>query len=372
MKVAIVAEMLMKFGGAERVVEQIWKIFPDADIFTLIYDEKECGHIFPKNRVTTSKLQKWINRGVPKQFLVSQFPNAIENFNFEKYDLVISSNSAFAHGLIVNSEIPHFCYAHAPMRYAWDYTHRYQQEKTKGWKKILQPFLWSALKKLRIWDYLSAQRPDYIWANSKTTQHRIKKYWRRNSTVLYPPVDINRFSLQKNHKNFYFIVSMLEPFKKIDIAVKAFLQMPDKKLIIIGDGSQRKELEEISKNASNIQILGKKSDEVVTEHMQSCKAFIFPGLEDFGITPVEAMACGKPVVFFNRGGVTETVIDEKTGISFEKQTPELLCAAIEKLEKKYEEIVSDEKLFREQAEKFSIEAFQKNLKKFLTEKGVMM
>ena len=184
MKVAIVAEMLMKFGGAERVVEQIWKIFPDADIFTLIYDEKECGHVFPKEKVITSKIQKWINRGVPKQFLVSQFPNAIEEFNFEKYDLVISSNSAFAHGLITNTDIPHFCYAHAPMRYAWDYTHEYQKEKTKGWKKILKPFLWKTLKNLRIWDYISAQRPDFIWANSLTTQKRIFKYWRRKSKPL--------------------------------------------------------------------------------------------------------------------------------------------------------------------------------------------
>lgn len=372
MKVAIVAEMLMKFGGAERVVEQIWKIFPEADIFTLMYDEKECGHVFPKNRVHTSTLQKWIQRGIPKQFLVSFFPQAIEEFNFDGYDLVISSNSAFAHGIITPCDVPHFCYAHAPMRYVWDYTHQYQKEKMTGWKKILKPFLWKTLKKLRIWDFLSSKRPDYIWANSQTTAKRISKYWRRNSTVLYPPVDTKRFSLQNTHDDFYFIVSMLEPFKKIDIAVQAFCSMPDKKLIIIGDGSQKKELEELAKNNSNIILLGRKPDSVVTDHMNRCKAFVFPGLEDFGITPVEAMACGKPVIFFNKGGVTETVVDGKTGISFEHQTPKSLCNAITAIEEQYDTMTKDLSVFRKQAEKFSEEAFEKNLKKFLTEKGVIL
>ncbi len=389
LKVAIVAELLIKMGGAERVVEQIYKIFPQADIYTMFYDEKKCGKFFPANKVKTSFLQKYTDLGIPKQFLISKFPQAIENFNFDEYDLVISSSSAFAHGIITSTNVFHLSYIHAPMRYAWDYTHQYQKEKLKGWKKILTPFLWTTLKNLRIWDYCARDRADIICANSKTTAKRIEKFWRKDSTVLYPPVNINRFnknnkklennSFDKNlNNNFYFIVSMIEPFKSIKLAVKAFQNMPEKKLIIIGDGSQKIELEKLSENNSNIIFLGKQSDEVVTSHMQNCKAFIFPGLEDFGITPVEANACGKPVIFYNKGGVTETILNtetQKTGISFEKQTPKDLQEAIEKfeiLEINNSKIISDKNIYKTQSEKFSEEVFEKNLKNILTQNGIIV
>ncbi len=386
LKVAIVAELLTKMGGAERVVEQIYKIFPQADIFTLLYDEKECGEIFPVHKVKTSFLQKYINFGIPKQFLISQFPQAIESFNFDEYDLVISSSSAFAHGIITPTNVFHLSYVHAPMRYVWDYTHQYQKEKLTGWKKILTPFLWSTLKKLRIWDYCARDRANVICANSKTTARRIEKFWRKNSIVLYPPVNTTRFNknnntVEKNNfdtnlkNNFYFIVSMIEPFKNIKLAVQAFQNMPDKKLIIIGDGSQKTELEEASKNNPNIIFLGRQPDSIVTQYMQNCKAFIFPGLEDFGITPVEANACGKPVIFYNKGGVTETIIDtekEQTGIKFEEQTEECLQESIKKLEKNYENIISNTELFNTQSQKFSEEAFEKNLKIILTQNGIVV
>ncbi|HIQ57754.1 TPA: glycosyltransferase [Candidatus Gracilibacteria bacterium] len=383
LKVAIVAELLTKMGGAERVVEQIYKIFPQADIFTLLYNEKECGEIFPEHKVKTSFLQKYINFGIPKQFLISQFPQAIESFNFDEYDLVISSSSAFAHGIITATNVFHLSYIHAPMRYAWDYTHQYQKEKLTSWKKILTPFLWSTLKNLRIWDYCARDRADVICANSKTTARRIEKFWRKDSIVLYPPVNTKRFNkkLENNSfdtnlkNNFYCIVSMIEPFKNIKLAVQAFQNMPDKKLIIIGDGSQKTELEKLSQNNKNIIFLGRQPDSVVTQHMQNCKAFIFPGLEDFGITPVEANACEKPVIFYNKGGVTETILDtekEQTGIKFEEQTPEFLQKAVEKLEKNYKNIISNNELFKTQSEKFSEEAFEKNLKNILTQNGIIV
>ncbi len=377
LKVAIVAELLTKMGGAERVIEQIYKIFPQADIFTLLYDTKKCGAVFPAEKVHTSFLQKYIQWGIPKQFLISKFPEAIESFNFDEYDLVISSSSAFAHGIITPTNTFHLSYVHAPMRYAWDYTHQYQKEKLTGWKKILTPFLWSTLRKLRIWDYCARDRADVICANSNTTAKRIEKFWRKNSIVLYPPVNTKRFIKDtiSPHHNFYFIVSMIEPFKNIELAVKAFQNMPEKKLVIIGDGSQKKALEEQTKNNSNITFLGRQSDAVVTQHMQNCKAFIFPGLEDFGITPVEANACGKPVVFYNKGGVTETILDtesEQTGIKFNEQTPECLQKAVELLDKNYEDIIANQTLFTKQSEKFSEERFEKNLKKILTENGVIV
>ncbi len=380
LKVAIVAELLIKMGGAERVVEQIYKIFPQADIFTLLYDKKKCGKVFPPHKVKTSFLQKYTRWGIPKQFLISQFPQAIESFNFDKYDLVISSSSAFAHGIITPTHVFHLSYIHAPMRYAWDYTHQYQKEKLTGWKKLLTPFLWTTLKNLRIWDYCARDRANVLCANSKTTAQRIKKFWRKKSYVLYPPVNTHRFDLKNSEtpfenmikEDFYCIVSMIEPFKNIQLAVKAFQNMPDKKLIIIGDGSQRLKLDKDSKNSKNITFLGRQSDEVVTHYMQNCKAFIFPGLEDFGITPVEANACQKPVIYYNKGGVTETMIPNITGIPFEKQTPECLQNAVETLENQYERFTKHPEIFTEQSEKFSETVFEKNLKKILTQHNIIV
>jgi glycosyltransferase involved in cell wall biosynthesis len=382
LKVAIVHEMLVKMGGAERVIDSLQKIFPDAPIYTLLYDEKKCGATFPKEKVISSRLQKYFR---PRQLLVGKMPRAIEDFDFSAFDVVISSSSAFAHGIITPSTVPHICYTHAPMRYVWDYTHEYTREKTKGWKKLLSFPLLSLMHRLRIWDYAAGERPDFLLANSQTTQKRIQKFWRRDSQVLYPPVDTKKFQkkntqAEKNgvkNDDYYLIVSVIEPFKKIDIAVEAFANDPKlsgKKLIVIGDGSAKSSLKTIAqngKNPENIQFLGRRSDEEVVEYMQQCKAFVFPGLEDFGITPVEAMACEKPVIFYNKGGVTETVIDYKkddhnaTGVSFEEQTSSSLAKAIELFEtpKVFEFLNSGEQKekMRQRAEEFSEAVFKKNI-----------
>ncbi len=353
MKVAIVHEMLVKMGGAERVITSLLKKYPNADIFTLLYDEKECGKTFPKEKVTTSRLQKWFKWGVPKQAMLPFMARAIEDFDFTGYDLVISSNSAFAHGVICPSDVPHICYVHAPMRYVWDYTHTYIEEKTKSWKRVLKYPLQYLFTKLRLWDFSAAARPDVLMANSKTTQHRIQKYWRRDSEVVYPPVNIERFTPTKTHNGSYLIVSMLEPFKKIDLAVEAFLNMSEKELVIVGEGSQKQALQALAQNAKNIHFLGKKSDEEVEKLMHQARAFVFPGLEDFGITPVEAMAAGKPIIFFAKGGVTETVIDGTTGVGFTSQTPSALQQAVEH----FEAMEFDTDVIRARAEEFSEEKF---------------
>lgn len=374
-KIALVHEMLVKMGGAERVLESLQKLYPEAPIYTLAYDEKKCGTVFPKNKVRTSRLQKFLDWGVPRQFLVQKMPRAIEDFDFSGFDLVISSSSAFAHGIITPSGVPHICYVHAPMRYVWDYTHEYMKEKTQGWKKIFRSPLFSLMHSLRIWDYISAERPDVLLANSKTTQKRIEKYWRRGAEVIYPPVDTKKCRTSSNtlsEKGFYLIVSALEPFKKIDIAVKAFAtgKFSQKKLFIIGEGSDRKRLESLvenNKKFSHITFLGKKSDSEVVEYMKNCKALIFPGLEDFGITPVEAMSAGKPVIFYSKGGVAESVIDiaknpqEATGVGFSKQTPESLHLAIDEFEsQEYQEFFSrssTKESIQKRAEAFSQKVF---------------
>lgn len=366
MKIAIVAEMLVKNGGAERVVKKLLKIYPNADLFTLIYDKKNCEKEFGKYEIKTSFLQKWFSWGIPKQLLLMSYPRAIESFDFTGYDIVISSSSAFAHGIITPTSTKHISYIHAPMRYAWDYTHKYTDEKLNGWKKIFKPFLCSALKKLRIWDFISSGRAEVLIANSKLTQKRIKKYWRKDSIVIYPPVNTKRFTPTKNHEDFYLIVSMLEPFKKIDIVVEAFNKnLKNKRLVIIGEGSQKKYLQLLAKDNKNIQFLDNCNDECVTEYMQKCKAFIFAGIEDFGITPVESMSAGKPVLFFNKGGVAESVINEKTGIAFEKQTPESLKKGLLKLENLYNEIIQNQEIFKNQCDKFSENRFEEEIKKII-------
>ncbi len=385
LKIALVHEMLVKMGGAERVLNSLQKLFPESPIYTLAYDKKKCGEIFPKEKIRTSRLQKFLDWGIPRQLLVSKMPRAIEDFDFSEFNLVISSSSAFAHGIITPSTVPHICYVHAPMRYVWDYTHEYLEEKTQGWKKIFRYPLFSLLHHLRIWDYTAGTRPDILLANSCTTQKRIQKFWRRDAEVVYPPVDTKKFSEKKTLRpehfpaDYYCIVSALEPFKKIDIVVEAFAhqKFSRKNLVIIGDGSDFSRIKEIAKNTSNIQFLGRKSDHEVLKYIQHCKALVFPGLEDFGITPVEAMSAGKPVIFYRAGGVAESVIDfdvekkEGTGIGFNQQTPEKISEAIEKFEtKEIQEFFSTQeqiKKIKKRAENFSEEIFEKKILKNIEE-----
>ena len=349
--------MLVKLGGAERVVKILLEMFPESKVFTLFYDEKKCGAVFPKDRIQTSYLQKYVNLGIPYQLLIKKMPLAIESFDFSEYDLVISSSSAFAHGIITNLQTKHICYCHSPMRYAWDYTNEYKQEKGG---KIKQFLISKILHQIRIWDQISADRPDFYIANSLNVQKRIKKYYHLDSEIIYPPVDLDRFQVTSEHQDFYLIVSALSAFKKIDLAVEAFNQT-EKKLVIIGTGQEYKNL--VRTANSNIQFLGCKTDEEVVAYMQNCKALIFPGEEDFGITPVEAMACGKPVLGYGKGGLLETVIAGKTGEFFDKLSPDSLLAGLERLDQNYEQYNPQE--ICKQAEKFSKEKFRKEIINFI-------
>lgn len=360
LKVAIVHEIFMKMGGAERVIQSLLKIFPEADLYTLLADNEVMEKNFAGKKFTTSRLQKYVDMKIPRQLLVSKMPRAIEDFDFGEYDLVISSSSAFAHGIIVPSTVPHISYVHAPMRYGWDYTHKYITEKSG--KNFVKRFLLEGIiSKLRLWDFVAAARPDRLLANSATTASRIEKFWRRESTIVFPPVDTEKFSPSDIDKDYYLIVSAIEPFKSIEIAVRAFINMPDKKLVVIGDGSQKEYLADLAKNSANIEILGRKSDAVVKTYMEECTALVFPGLEDFGITPVEAMACGKPVVCYGKGGVTESVQDGKTGIFFEELTTESLQKAVEKFAEQKEIFAKNAKKIRARAEEFSETSFAKKI-----------
>jgi len=358
MKVAIVHELLVKLGGAERVAKIFSEIFPTAPIFTLLFDEKKCGQTFSKNRVISSNLQKYFKFGIPRRFLISKMPTAIENFNLSDFDLVISSSSAFAHGIITNSATRHICYCHSPARYLWDQTFQVQKNFSNGFLGPVKKFFMTKIfQKLRIWDFAAASRPDKILANSKNVKQRITKFWQRDCEILFPPVKVENFIPQKSHQNYFLIISALSKFKNIEIAVRAFSKMPKQKLVIIGNGIEKKYLQKIAKK--NIEFLGWQSDKICQKYLQNCRGFIFPGIDDFGIAPAEAMAAGKPVFAFFGGGAIETVIPKKTGEFFFQNSVENFLENFSSFLEKIEKF--DFNKIRQWSEQFSESKFRKKI-----------
>lgn len=361
MKVAIVHDFLLKLGGGERVLLVLSEMFPDAPIYTILYDEDAVGHVFPKNRVRTSFLQKY-----PKflrkrhRFLTLSMPRAVEEMDFDEFDLVISSNSAYTHGIVTSLDTKHICYCHSPMRYAWDWANEYIKENNiTGIKRLLYAPL---IKRLREWDLVCSDRPDKYLANSINVSKRLKKYYKAESEVVYPPVEVENFRAVDGHEDYYLIVSTLSPYKRVDLAVEMFNKI-GRRLVVIGEGSHRKFLESIA--GDNIEFLGFKDDKTVKTYLENCRAFIFPGEEDFGITPVEAMACGKPVLAFGKGGATETVISGKTGEFFFEPTVESMEDGLARL--LYNERFYKPHTIRRHALNFSRENFEKRINKSIKE-----
>lgn len=356
MKVAIVHDFLLKLGGAERVVKALADLYPEAPIYTLLYDEEKVGHVFPKERIRTSFLQKYpqfIRRR--HRLLINKMPRAIEELDLEEFDLVISSNSAFSHGLINSLGTKHLCYCHSPMRYAWDWSSEYRRENNlSGLKGVLYALL---MKGLREWDRVAADRPDMYLSNSSNVRRRLEKYYDAKSDVVYPPVDTKRFRACEENSGYFLIVSTLTPYKRIDLAVQLFNKI-GRRLVIIGDGPQRAFLENIA--GDNIDFLGFKDDDTVKEYLESCRAFIFPGEEDFGIAPIEAMACGKPVLAFGKGGATETIISGKTGEFFFEPNVESMEDGLARL--LYNEKYYKANTIRRHALNFSQEKFEQKVK----------
>lgn len=354
--IALVHDYLTRLGGAERVLAVISEMFPKAPIYTLLYDEQKVGEVFPKEKITTSGLQDLPRfvRNRPK-YLLPMIPRTIENFDFSGFDLVISSSSAFTHGVLTPDNTKHICYFHSPMRFAWDWTHEYIQEQRIGGIKRMA--IAHMLKKIRMWDKTASGRADIAIANSKNVQARINKYYRRDSQIIYPPVDVSRFKISHNHEDFFLIVSTLTPYKRIDLAIQLFNKI-GKKLVVIGDGPQREFLQNIA--GENIEFLGFKDDATVTEYLKNCRALIFSGEEDFGIMPVEAMACGKPVLAYGEGGVTESVIPEVTGEFFHQPTVGSMEDGLGRLMRNYKNY--NPQACRKQALKFSKDIFVEKMK----------
>lgn len=356
MKVAIVHDWLTNYGGAETFVELWLRMYPQADIFTLIYDKKKMKGHFEGTKIFTSKLQKLPFATKLYTKLLVFMPKAFESFDFSSYDLVLCSSSSCAKGVIVPPHVPQIAYIHTPMRYAWDLFFAYRKRSSF----LTRFFMDRWMPSIRQWDYISAQRIDTIVANSYYIARRIKKFWNRDSSVIYSPLNNKRFypDFTKKREDFYIAFSRLVPYKRMDLAISA-IKGTGKKLVVIGSGSEEKRLKMLAEGDPNITFTGRVSDEELRNYMQTCKALIFCAEEDFGLAPLEAQACGAPVIAFGRGGACETVINEKTGIFFPLQEIDSIKTAIENFESLYEKGVFFPEEISKHANTFTEERFRK-------------
>ena len=324
-------------GGAENVLRILAEMFPEAPIYTLLYDEKKLSDWFPKNRVRVSPVPQYPSAlRFNHHLYLSRFPSAVESWDFSAFDVVLSTSSAFVHGIITNGKPKHICYVHSPARYLWDRTHDVLDRAGQGvFGFIRKAYLARLFHRLRIWDSEAADRPDVLLAASKEVQRRIELYWRRESEVIYPPVDDVWFQSrakindQMQHPDYFLIVSTLARYKRIDLAIE-ICNKRSLHLKIIGEGPDRKRLERLA--GPTIEFYGYRQNDELADLYTSAKAVLFPGEEDFGLVPLEAMACGTPVIAFGKGGARETILDGVTGLFFEEATAQSLGSALDRFQ----------------------------------------
>ncbi|VUS35583.1 glycosyltransferase family 4 protein [Klebsiella pasteurii] len=369
--IGIVADWLVTYAGSEKVIKEFIDVFPSAELYSVVdfLSDSNRALLAGKHAHTTfiqnipfakSKYQKYL----------PLMPLAIEQLDMSGHDVILSSSHAVAKGVLTGPDQLHISYVHSPIRYAWDLQHQYLRESglSKGLKGLVAKYL---LHKIRVWDYRTANGVDHFIANSKFISRRIHKVYGRSSDVIYPPVDVKNFTLNENKEDYYFTASRLVPYKRIDLIVDAFNEMPDKKLVVIGDGSEMDKIK--SKAKKNIEILGYQPNNIMQEHMKNAKAFVFAAEEDFGITPVEAQACGTPVIAFGKGGVLETINSieniKPTGLFFEKQNPEFIVESVKKFESMQDVFEPIE--CRRNAEKFSEERFRNEINAYVHDKWAL-
>ncbi|ELA3178328.1 TPA: glycosyltransferase family 4 protein [Klebsiella aerogenes] len=366
--IGIVADWLVTYAGSEKVIKEFIDVFPSSELYSVVdFLSDSNRELFSGKKAKTTFIQKMPFAKSKYQKYLPLMPLAIEQLDMSGHDVVLSSSHAVAKGILTGPDQLHISYVHSPIRYAWDLQHQYLRESglSEGLKGFIAKYL---LHKIRIWDYRTANGVDHFIANSKFISRRIHKVYGRSSDVIYPPVDVNNFTLNENKDNYYFTASRLVPYKRIDLIVDAFNEMPEKKLVVVGDGSEMDKIK--SKAKGNIEILGYQPNNIMQKHMQNAKAFVFAAEEDFGITPVEAQACGTPVIAFGKGGVLETIIPEgnqsPTGVFFDTQEPGSIIESVNKFE-------SMQDLFepiecRRNAEKFSEERFRTEINTYIRDK----
>jgi glycosyltransferase involved in cell wall biosynthesis len=369
MRVAIVHEWLESYAGSERTLEQLLLTFPDAELFCLVdFLPDNQRHFLHGRTAQTSFIQRLPFAKRRFRSYLPLFPLAIEQFDLSGFDVVISNSHAVAKGVIVGPRQMHISHCCSPMRYAWDLRDEYLREAnlTRGLKANIAR---AVLHYLRIWDAATAQSVDEFIAISHFVAARIKKFYGRSSVIVYPPVDVGGFTLHEQKEDFYLAASRQVPYKRIDVIAEAFRRMPDRKLVIIGDGPQAEKIAEIAKGSPNISLLGYQPFSVMKDHMQRAKAFLFAAKEDFGIIVLEAQACGTPVIAYGEGGALETVVGvgpARTGLFFDQQTPEAIIAAVERFEA--EKASFKPAACRANAEQFSPDVFRRHIANFVAEK----
>ena len=358
MKTAIIHDWLVTNAGAEKVLKEIVDLYPNADIFSIVdfLDDKDRKDIIKGKKVTTTFIQKLPFAKKHFRNYLPLFPKAIESLDLKGYKLIISSSWAFAKGVKKDKNAIHICYCHTPIRYAWDLYDEYTSNLKQPKKFLVQ----KTLQYIRKWDIDTLNRVDYFIANSNFVKERIKRIYNRDANVIYPPVNIDKFRFYPKKDDYYFTMSRLVPYKKTKLIVEAFNKMPDKKLVVIGMGEEYNKIKNIAK--SNIEILGYQDDEIAIKYMQKAKAFVYAAIEDFGIVPIEALACGTPVIALNKGGTAETIIDGLNGIHFENQTIQDIQNAV----KRFEKITFDLEQVAKTALKYT--NFKEKLKNFIDKK----
>ncbi|MDQ6661647.1 MAG: glycosyltransferase [Chloroflexota bacterium] len=360
MKVALVHDYLNQMGGAERVVLAFHDMFPDAPLYTSIYDPQRVDPAFQKMDIRTSFMQKFPLVTKHHQPYLPFYPFAMEKLDLRGYDLVLSSSSAFGKGVITRPETMHICYCHTPMRWCWNYDEYVEREQLGKIARNILPFM---ITGLRIWDQVSAKRVDHFIANSPVVAERIRKYYRREAVVIPPPVDASRFSFDPSiqTEDYFLIISRLVPYKRLDLAIEAcnLLRLP---LVIVGSGRDEARLRKMA--GPTIRFMGRLSDEDVLYYYTHCRAFLFPGEEDFGITPLEAQASGRPVIAYGAGGALASVIPGVTGEFFNEQTVKSMTAVLSS----FDEHAYDTQVIRNHALEFDTPRFRRRILQFIEAK----
>ena len=360
MRVALIHYWLVNWRGGEKVLRAIADLFPEADIFTHVADPAVVSQKFPNRKVSETFVARLPLAKRFYQRYLPLMPLALEQLDLRQYDLVISSEAGPAKGVLVSPHTTHICYCHSPMRYVWDMYHDYREQSGAVTRVMMSPLL----HYVRLWDQISAQRVDRYIANSHFVGKRIKKYYQRQSEVIHPPVAVDAFEASTHSEDFYLSVGQLVRYKRVDLLVRAFNESK-RPLVIIGEGEMLSSLRRMAK--PNVRLLGKQTFDVIRDHYARCRALVFPGVEDFGMVPVEAMASGKPVIAFGQGGARETVVDGVTGLFFHEQTPEALSEAIDRFESMPNEF--DPQAIRAHSKQFSEQVFKDRFRALIESLG---
>jgi glycosyltransferase involved in cell wall biosynthesis len=372
LKIALVHDFLVDFGGAERVLRAFAEMFPEAPIYTLLCDREKFPTWLKGRKIETSFLQKWPKfLRKRKRWLLPLMPVAPETFNLRDFDLVISSSGAWSKGIVTRLDTVHISYLHSPMRFVWDMNGEYLSQQKKS--RVVNFFTRFVLNYVRLWDFAAADRPEYLVANSRYTKERIRKYYNQEASVIYPPASLcspDRLTKVMRageseiaEKKYFLVVSRLSAYKKIDVVIEAFnkLELP---LVVVGTGEQEKYLKSIA--GKSVKFLGFQPDEKLAEIYAGARCFVFSVLDDFGIAPVEAMSCGVPVLGLRKGGMKEIILEGKTGEFFDYATPELIADGVRRFRENENQY--DKEIIKARAGEFSEERFRREMREFIESK----